>query len=96
MERARRTEDLSTDEVLRRAARAIDTVVDRPLPHRVSDADTPILAGGLAVDSLAKINLIIALEEEFDLAIDETSIPPSALHTVGAVAQFVHEQLRQR
>jgi len=82
---------LPPEEILRRTAGVVDAVTTRARkPRKAGDVAR---GGALAPDSLAKINLIIALEEEFGVEIDEATMPAAALETVATLAQFVHEQM---
>ena len=84
------------EEILRRTAAVVDSVVGRGRRPQTSGADVLLSGGGFAPDSLAKINLIMALEEEFGFEIDEATMPASVLKTVATLAQFVRAQLQPR
>jgi acyl carrier protein len=62
--------------------------------HRLPDdlgVHTPITAGGLELDSVAVLELILACETEFSVTFDpRTDLTREALHTIGSLARSVH------
>jgi threonine synthase len=52
-------------------------------------ADTVLLDGGLALDSVAVLELLVALEQRFALRIDEHEVTAENLQTVGALARLM-------
>ncbi len=52
-------------------------------------ADSPLLGALPELDSMAVISLIAALEENFDIAIDDDDISASTFSTLGSLAAFV-------
>ncbi|TQK05251.1 MULTISPECIES: acyl carrier protein [Oxalobacteraceae] len=53
------------------------------------DADSPLLGSLPELDSMAVVSLIAALEEQFDIAIDDDEISASTFETLGSLAAFV-------
>jgi acyl carrier protein len=53
------------------------------------NADSPLLGALPELDSMAVISLIAALEEHFDIAIDDDDISASTFATLGSLADFV-------
>lgn len=53
------------------------------------DADSPLLGALPELDSMAVIGLIAALEEHFDIAIDDDDISASTFASLGSLADFV-------
>lgn len=53
------------------------------------DAGSPLLGALPELDSMAVISLIAALEEHFDIAIDDDDISASTFATLGSLADFV-------
>jgi acyl carrier protein len=52
-------------------------------------ADSPLLGSLPELDSMAVVSLISALEERFDIAIDDDDISASTFETLGSRANFV-------
>lgn len=52
-------------------------------------ADSPLLGALPELDSMAVVSLIAALEERFDIAIDDDEISASTFETLGSLAAFV-------
>ena len=63
-------------------------------PERVADfrATTPLFGALPELDSMAVISLIAALEEHFDIAIDDDDISASTFATLGSLAAFVADK----
>lgn len=57
------------------------------------DADAPLLGAVPELDSMAVINLITALEEQFDITVADDEIGASTFETLGSLTQFVERKL---
>ena len=77
--------ELVTDLTVREIAREAETVLGRPV--RVTD-DTDI-ARDLAVDSLALMNIVMELEDRFDLSIPLDRL--AVVQTIGDLSGLVNE-----
>jgi acyl carrier protein len=53
-------------------------------------SDTPLLGGIPELDSMAVVGVITALEERFNMTIDDDEIDGSTFATVGSLAGFVN------
>ncbi len=59
-------------------------------PDEPIEAETPLLDGGLALDSVVVLELLLALEQKFDLEIDpEDLIKDKVLSTAGSLVAFI-------
>lgn len=56
-------------------------------------ADSPLLGALPELDSMAVVTIIGALEERFDMVIDDDDISAANFETVGALAAFVDGKL---
>jgi len=56
------------------------------------EADSVLLGALPELDSMAVISLIAALEEHFDIAIDDDDISASTFSTLGSLAAFVDDK----
>jgi len=56
---------------------------------RALDAGSPLLGSLPELDSMAVVSLIGALEDHFDIAIDDDDISASTFETLGSLAAFV-------
>ena len=54
---------------------------------------TPLLGNVPELDSMAVLQLIVALEKRFDITIHDDEISAEAFATVGTLAQFVQHKL---
>src|SRR5262245_8841574 len=78
--------------LLERLAALVTRSIDRAPATRV-DAHTPLLGGGVGLDSLEVLRLINEIEEEFGLTIDEGVLKLEHLTDVSSLAAFVEEQI---
>ncbi|MGY0217923.1 acyl carrier protein [Endozoicomonadaceae bacterium StTr2] len=53
--------------------------------------DQPLVSSGL-LDSVAMVDLVLALEAEFDLSIDIEDLTPEKLENVEQIAELVREK----
>ncbi len=56
--------------------------------------DTPLMELGIGVDSVSTLELVMALEKEFDLDIDESEINPDILYSLNTLSEFI-ERLKE-
>lgn len=56
---------------------------------------SPLLGAIPELDSMAVVNVITALEEHFDITIDDDEISAKTFETVGSLAQFVGQKLAE-
>lgn len=74
---------------------ALKTVLIRTLGlrQRTLDTDSPLLGSLPELDSMAVIALIAALEEHFNIEIDDEDIHARHFATLGTLEQFVAARL---
>ncbi len=65
-------------------------------PRRQLDASTPLFGELPELDSLAVVELAAALENRFDIEIDDEEFTGEVFATVGSLADFVAGQLETR
>jgi acyl carrier protein len=67
----------------------VGTQVTEPLTR-----DTPLVGGGLSLDSATVLELLLGLEKEFGLEISaDELLETQAFRTLGALAQFIDSKL---
>ncbi|MBN9132059.1 MAG: acyl carrier protein [Nitrosospira multiformis] len=57
--------------------------------------NSPLLGAIPELDSMAVVNVITALEEHFDITVDDDEISAKTFETVGSLAQFVEQKLAE-
>ena len=55
--------------------------------------DTPLADGGLGLDSLAIIDLLVAIEEQLGVTIDENDITPEHFETAARLLRLLEARL---
>ena len=79
------------DHVRRHAADKAGLPPDAPL-----ERDTGIVQGGLALDSAAVLELLLALERDFKIQLDaQALLEARALRSIGTLADFIDATVRQ-
>lgn len=51
--------------------------------------DMPLIELGVGVDSVSTLELVIALENEFDLDIDESEVNSDVLHSLTTLTKYI-------
>jgi acyl carrier protein len=57
--------------------------------------DSSLLGSIPELDSMAVVNLITAMEEHFDIIVDDDEITASTFETVGTLTRFVEQKLSE-
>ena len=57
-----------------------------------ADAATSLLGRGIGLDSMEALSLAIALEEEFDIEVDDADLTVALFATIGSVADYVRSR----
>ncbi|SDA25492.1 acyl carrier protein [Nitrosospira sp. Nsp11] len=57
--------------------------------------DSSLLGSIPELDSMAVVNLITAMEEHFDITVDDDEITASTFETVGTLTRFVEQKLTE-
>ena len=57
--------------------------------------DTPMLGIGLGLDSLDALALVTAIENEFDILVDDEELSLDLFETVGTLVELVIEKLSE-
>ena len=73
----------------------VRTVVIETLHSRIAPTptpSTPLLDSLPELDSMAVLELILALEERFDITIEDDDITAEMFETLGSLATFVDER----
>lgn len=61
-------------------------------PKEIND-DTPLIELGVGVDSVATLDLLVALESEFKISIDEEDINRNLLESIDSMAEYISKRL---
>jgi len=61
-------------------------------PKDIKD-DTPLIEIGVGVDSVATLEFIVAMEEEFQISIDESEINPELLANVISISDYISNRI---
>jgi acyl carrier protein len=57
------------------------------------DESTPLFESLVELDSMAIVTVVLALEERFDIAIDDDEIGAETFETLGALSDFIGGKL---
>ena len=61
-------------------------------PEDIGD-DAPLIELGVGIDSVATLELIVALEEEFHLTVDEGKVNQELISSVNSISDYVSKHL---
>jgi acyl carrier protein len=56
--------------------------------------DLPLIEYGVGVDSVARLEFLVALEEEFGVRLDEDEITPDFFETVGTMSEYISRKVQ--
>ena len=70
----------------------IEKMLSEVDPDEIED-DTPLIELGVGVDSVATLELIVALESEFKISIDEEDINQNLLENIDSIAEYIGKRL---
>jgi|RhiMethySRZTD1v2_1073278.scaffolds.fasta_scaffold218908_2 acyl carrier protein len=56
-------------------------------------SDVPLVKDGLGLDSVALLEFVVGIEEEFDLMLDDSAVTIEHFRTLGSLAAYLHEQI---
>lgn len=62
-------------------------------PSESLAADTPILGRGVGLDSVEALTLVLAIEEEFNIVIDDKDLSKELFRTVRTLSRCVAQKL---
>jgi acyl carrier protein len=77
---------------LARVVAALRASLGIPASQRI-DTETRLIGEGLALDSVALLEFVLALEQEFDRTFDEHELSPAGFRSVGSVVDLVRARL---
>ncbi len=55
--------------------------------------DSLLIEYGVGVDSVSRLEFLVALEEEFGVRLDESEITPGFFDTVSSIADFISRRI---
>ena len=57
------------------------------------DIDSPLIEYGFGLDSVATLEIVVALEEEFQIRIDESEITPETFETIKSLSRHISQKV---
>ena len=61
------------------------------LPSQIED-DAPLFGEGLGLDSIDALELVVAIEKQFDVIIEDEEVGRQAFASINALADFIVEK----
>ncbi|MEE9174616.1 MAG: acyl carrier protein [Thermodesulfobacteriota bacterium] len=55
--------------------------------------DSPLIEYGVGLDSVATLELVVALEEEFQIRIDESEITPETFESIKSISSHISQRI---
>jgi acyl carrier protein len=84
---------LARTQILERLASLVANRLDIALPREGLGEDLGLLGQGIGLDSIEVLELVAAMEEEFDLTLYDDELDPQHFRTFGTLATLVQEKL---
>lgn len=70
----------------------IDTLKLEDITVEEIGDDTPLFREGLGLDSLDALELVVAIEKNFNVIIEDENVGKKAFESIGTLAQFIQEE----
>ena len=78
-----------SDEIRKRIRKVLNNKINSDLKPEMLRDDTPLLELGIGADSIATLELIVALESEFSISINEDDVGPGLIETIDSIADYI-------
>ena len=85
---------MGNEEIINRLKDLISNKLEIDTKEEPLDESTRLIEYGLGVDSVSTMEMIVALEKEFDIEIDESEVDPRIFSTMSSVAEYVSGKLK--
>jgi len=82
--------NLTIDGVRRRLTNVLVTRVVRMDPKALSP-ETPLIKTGLNLDSVALLEFVVGIEDEFGITLDDAALTADRFRSLGTLAKYVHD-----
>lgn len=79
--------------ILQRLSVLVVERLDITLPREGTDENLGLLGHGIGLDSIEAYQLVAAIEEEFDLTLEDEELDPLHFRTFGSLATLVQKKL---
>jgi acyl carrier protein len=79
----------SDDQLIEQVCALVVRTLDLPPDCLPVGVETRLYGSGLGVDSLDALRLVAALEERFDVIIDDGELTPSTFECVGSIVSLI-------
>ena len=70
----------------------IDTLKLEDITVEEIGDDTPLFREGLGLDSLDALELVVAIEKNFNVIIEDENVGKNAFESISTLAQFIQEE----
>jgi acyl carrier protein len=73
----------------------IDTLKLEEIQADDIEDEAPLFREGLALDSIDALELVVAIEKQFNIIIENEDVGKRAFASVAALADFIHEESKK-
>jgi len=70
----------------------LENALEEVDPKEINNS-SPLIEYGVGLDSVATLELVVALEEEFQIRIDESEITPETFETIESISLHIAKKL---
>lgn len=84
---------VSDDGLIQKVSALISANFELPVDFFPLHEHTRLYGSGVGLDSFDALRLVAALEEEFDITIEDTELTPSTFESVGSIILLIRGKL---
>ncbi|MFB9278156.1 phosphopantetheine-binding protein [Cohnella cellulosilytica] len=80
---------MSREQILERLKQVIEENLEHPLPADAGEASR--VYEDLNIDSIMVLQLVVYIEEAFEVSVPDENVDPSAFETLGGLVAFIQD-----
>lgn len=82
-----------SETIRERVGRVVSGQLNTDIHNSEIDPNHPLIELGIGVDSVSTLELVMALEHEFDIDIDETDVTSEVLYSISTLSVYISKRL---
>ncbi len=83
-----------SDDIRSRVKKILSANILKDMDLRDLEDDTPLLDYGVGIDSVSRLEFLVALEEEFRVRLDEAEVTRDFFESVDTIADYISLRIR--
>ena len=86
----------SVEEIEERLKKVILERASQPIQADEIHSDVALVGEGLGLDSVALLEVVVGVEEEFDIILDDSALTVEQFQALGTLARYIQAQLEEQ